>query len=904
MLAVAYSYAASPAWQEGNTYTAGTKVSYSGREYEALVTHVAYVGANWNPASTPTLWKDLGVSTGTPTPTPVAPTPTPVAPTPTPVVPTPTPVAPTPTPTVTPTPATPTPSTCHQVWSASAVYSGGARVTHNGVNYEAKWWTQGDNPAQSGDWGVWKNLGNCGTGVTPTPTPTPPTPTPTPTPPTPTPTPTPPTPTPTPTPPTPTPTPTPPTPTPTPTPPTPTPTPTPTPGTDCRPDGLEPSGVANVPYCKAYDADGREVLANGLKRRVIGYFTNWRTGKNGLPAYLASNIPWTSLSHINYAFAHVDSSNRISVGENNPGNASTDMEWPGVPGAEMDPQLPYKGHFNLLNKYKKLNPGVKTLVSVGGWAETGGYFDANGNRVSSGGFYSMTTNANGSINTAGINAFADSVVTFLKKYNFDGVDIDYEYPTTMANAGNPLDWSVSSPRLAGLQASYRELLKVLRAKLDAASVADGRYYMLTIASPSSGYLLRGMETYQSVKYLDYVNMMTYDLHGAWNEFVGPNAALFDDGKDAELAKWSVYTTAQYGGIGYLNSDWAYRYFRGSLPSGRINVGMPFYTRGWKNVSGGTNGLWGSAPSSVCDVGLTPPCGNGASGIDNIWHDLDAQGKELGAGSNPMWHAKNLEKGIAGDYLPMYKLSAADITGTYTRFYDATLVAPWLWNADKKVFLSTEDEQSIQKKAEWINSNGIGGAMFWELAGDYDWDGNKTNLNGTKGQYVQGSTLTRLLAQNFQKATPYGNKRAKRAMPAQAVNLEFAVTEFKLGDQNYPINPKLKITNKGTTAIPGGSKVEFNYPVSAPNNMSDQSGTGLRVTASEHTGPNVGGFKGDFHTASFTLPSWQAIAPGATIDVALNYYLPISGPSNYVVTIGGKEYAVAQEYPNLPVATLQ
>ncbi|WP_198419088.1 glycosyl hydrolase family 18 protein [Motilimonas pumila] len=43
-------------------------------------------------------------------------------------------------------------------WDASAVYTGGQQVTVNGVTYEAKWWTQGDNPEQAGDWGVWKKL--------------------------------------------------------------------------------------------------------------------------------------------------------------------------------------------------------------------------------------------------------------------------------------------------------------------------------------------------------------------------------------------------------------------------------------------------------------------------------------------------------------------------------------------------------------------------------------------------------------------------------------------------------------------------------------------------------------------------------------------------------------------------
>src|SRR5262245_43930202 len=57
-----------PAWAEGNTYTAGTQVTYNGRLYQALVTHTAWVGAGWNPAATPSLWKDLGACSGTTSP--------------------------------------------------------------------------------------------------------------------------------------------------------------------------------------------------------------------------------------------------------------------------------------------------------------------------------------------------------------------------------------------------------------------------------------------------------------------------------------------------------------------------------------------------------------------------------------------------------------------------------------------------------------------------------------------------------------------------------------------------------------------------------------------------------------------------------------------------------------------
>ncbi len=655
----------------------------------------------------------------------------------------------------------------------------------------------------------------------------------------------------------------------------------------CRPDGLYSTPGVDVPYCSVYDSAGREKMGSDHQRRVIGYFTGWRHGKDGKPAYLASDIPWDRITHINYAFAHVDKGNKLSVGTDGAANPATGMTWPGVPGAEMDPALPYKGHFNQLTKFKKQHPDVKTLISVGGWAETGGYFDDSGKRVDSGGFYSMATHADGSVNQAGIDTFADSAVDFIRTYGFNGVDIDYEYPTTMKDAGNPLDWSFANGRRAGLVKGYAALMKTLREKLDRAGAADGKHYLLTVAAPSSGYLLRGMETFQVQKYLDYVNIMSYDLHGAWNEYVGPNASLFDDGKDAELAAAGVYTTSQYGGIGYLNTDWAYHYFRGSMPAGRINIGLPYYTRGFKNVTGGTDGLWGKAPSTDCPAGsgLTK-CGDGATGIDNLWHDLDTGGKESPAGSNPMWHAKNLEKGVVGDYVTDYGFPAGTrLTGTYARKYDSTLVAPWLWNAEKKVFLSTEDEQSVKAKADYVVDRGIGGTMVWELAGDYDW-------NAASGQYEPGSTLTTAMYEKFKAAAPYGATRATTQMPSEALDIDVDFGQFPLGDSNYPISPKLRITNNTSSALPGGTEFRFDYGTSAPANAKDQSGWGTTVISSGHTGDNVGGLDGDHHRVSLKLPAWQSLAPGASVELDLVYYLPVSTPSNWTVTFGGKTYALA------------
>nr|WP_139122327.1 glycosyl hydrolase family 18 protein [Veronia pacifica] len=52
---------------------------------------------------------------------------------------------------------------CDNAWDSAAVYTGGDVVTHQGKEYSAKWWTQGQEPGTTGPWGVWKLVGdaNC-----------------------------------------------------------------------------------------------------------------------------------------------------------------------------------------------------------------------------------------------------------------------------------------------------------------------------------------------------------------------------------------------------------------------------------------------------------------------------------------------------------------------------------------------------------------------------------------------------------------------------------------------------------------------------------------------------------------------------------------------------------------------
>ncbi|MEU5806318.1 glycoside hydrolase family 19 protein [Streptomyces sp. NPDC047718] len=61
-------------------------------------------------------------------------------------------------------PAAATAAACAAPWSSSTVYTGGTNASHAGHNWRARWWTQGETPGTTGEWGVWSDLGTCGTG--------------------------------------------------------------------------------------------------------------------------------------------------------------------------------------------------------------------------------------------------------------------------------------------------------------------------------------------------------------------------------------------------------------------------------------------------------------------------------------------------------------------------------------------------------------------------------------------------------------------------------------------------------------------------------------------------------------------------------------------------------------------
>ena len=143
-------------WAPNVSYAVGDTVTYNGTTYQTIQAHTSLVG--WEPPNVPALWGPVSGPSNTPSgPTNTA-TRTPTR--------TNTPAGPTATFTRTSTPGSG--GTCWAAWVSTSVYNGGAQVSRNGQNYQAAYWTQGNDPATNsgpaGSGKPWIPMGACGGG--------------------------------------------------------------------------------------------------------------------------------------------------------------------------------------------------------------------------------------------------------------------------------------------------------------------------------------------------------------------------------------------------------------------------------------------------------------------------------------------------------------------------------------------------------------------------------------------------------------------------------------------------------------------------------------------------------------------------------------------------------------------
>jgi chitinase len=299
----------------------------------------------------------------------------------------------------------------------------------------------------------------------------------------------------------------------------------------------------------------------------------------------------------------------------------------------------------MLVREKRNHPHLKVMVACGGW---GG----------SGGFSKMAWSPEDR------KKFVESAVRFIRKFDLDGLDIDWEYP------GLP---GIGNPYIPEDRENFTILMRELREGMD----KIGKDQVLTFAAAGWERYFDHVELDKVMQYATYMNVMSYDMAGGDDPYTSHHTNLGwvkMENMEGTPAATKIREEGDSTKPWSAEKVISYCISKGVKP-GQIVIGAAFYGKGWKGVPPENFGLY-----------------------------------QLNRGP---WSGSGRYSSIRENY---------EDKNNYIRHWDSVAKAPWLYNALDSIFISYEDTVSIRLKTQYAISSGLGGIMFWQLGGDTDKDG--------------------------------------------------------------------------------------------------------------------------------------------------------------------------------------
>ncbi|VDK50467.1 unnamed protein product [Anisakis simplex] len=241
-----------------------------------------------------------------------------------------------------------------------------------------------------------------------------------------------------------------------------------------------------------------------------------------------------------------------------------------------DDTEPGSGGYALVNSLKSRDSKLKTILSIGGKV------------FGTERFKDMSSSERRRA------TFINSAIEFVRRYGFDGIDIDWYLPEGQADKDN-----------------FSALLRELRAAIEQEASTTGHKRLILTAdvAPEKRRIENGYDVHKIEEYLDFVMVMSYDFHGPWEQRTGFNSPLYSqDGL-------SVHDAA---------TSWESQGMRNC----KIVIGIPLYGRGWtlsnsSNTDVGAAGTPSRPTRYICESGVASYYEIRemlASGAQNRWND--------------------------------------------------------------------------------------------------------------------------------------------------------------------------------------------------------------------------------------------------------------------------------------------